>query len=104
MIELIVEDYCQECPEFKPDINRTIQRSWDDKTMVLSTTVFCEYAYRCREMEKHFRRNEEVVQCRDCKYGEVDNADFPDQYFCNHHGCDWNEGNHYCSYGERQEP
>ncbi len=57
MIELIVEDYCQECPEFSPDINRTITRSWDDKTMILSTTVFCKYAYRCREMEKHFKKD-----------------------------------------------
>ena len=57
MIELIVENYCQECPEFSPDINQTITRSWDDKTMVLSTTVFCKYAYRCREMEKHFKKD-----------------------------------------------
>lgn len=45
----------------------------------------------------------EVVRCKDCKYGDVDNADFPNQYLCNHNGCDWNEGNHYCSYGERKE-
>lgn len=45
----------------------------------------------------------EVVRCKDCKYGEVDDADFPDQYFCNQNGCDWNEGNHFCSYGERKE-
>ena len=45
----------------------------------------------------------EVVRCKDCKYGEVDDADFPDQYFCNQNGCDWNEGNHFCSYGEREE-
>ena len=45
----------------------------------------------------------EVVRCKDCKYGEVDNADFPNQYLCNHHGCAWNEGNHYCGYGERKK-
>lgn len=45
----------------------------------------------------------EVVRCKDCKYGEVDNADFPNQYLCNHHGCAWNEGNHYCGYGEREK-
>ena len=42
----------------------------------------------------------EVVRCKDCKYVEVDNADFPNQYFCNHHGCDWNDENHFCGYGE----
>ena len=45
----------------------------------------------------------EVVRCKDCKYGEVDNADFHDQYLCNISGSDWNCGNHFCSYGERKE-
>lgn len=44
-----------------------------------------------------------VVRCKDCKYGEVDDADFPAQYLCNHNGADWNDGNHFCSYGERKE-
>lgn len=45
----------------------------------------------------------EVVRCKDCKYGEVDNADFHDQYLCNISGSDWNCGNHFCGYGERKE-
>ena len=45
----------------------------------------------------------EVVRCKDCKYGEVDNADFHDQYLCHISGSDWNCGNHFCSYGERKE-
>ena len=45
----------------------------------------------------------EVVRCKDCKYGEVDNADFHDQYLCNISGSDWNCGNHFCSYGERKD-
>ena len=45
----------------------------------------------------------EVVRCKDCKYGEVDDADFPNQYLCHHHGSAWNEGNHFCSYGERAD-
>ena len=44
----------------------------------------------------------EVVRCKDCKYGEVDNADFHDQYLCNISGSDWNCGNHFCSYGKRK--
>ena len=44
----------------------------------------------------------EVVRCKDCKYGEVDNADFHDQYLCHYNGSDWNCGNHFCSYGERK--
>ena len=44
-----------------------------------------------------------VVRCKDCKYGEVDDADLPTQYLCNYHGADWNDENHFCSYGERKD-
>ena len=44
-----------------------------------------------------------VVRCKVCKYGEVDDADLPTQYLCNYHGADWNDENHFCSYGERKE-
>ena len=43
-----------------------------------------------------------VVRCLECKQGEVDDPDFPDQYYC-HAGCGWNNGDFYCSYGERKE-
>lgn len=42
------------------------------------------------------------VRCRECNQGEIDDPDFPDQYYC-HAGCGWNEGNFYCAYGERKE-
>ena len=44
----------------------------------------------------------EVVRCRECNQGEVDDPDFPDQYYC-HAGCGWNRGDFYCAYGERKE-
>ena len=44
-----------------------------------------------------------VVRCKDCKYGEIDDLDFPFQYFCNYNGCVWNNANHFCSYGERKD-
>ena len=43
-----------------------------------------------------------VVRCLECKQGEVDDPDFPDQYYC-HAGCGWNNGDFYCAYGERKE-
>ena len=45
----------------------------------------------------------EVVRCRDCAYGEVDDADFPNQYLCHAHGSAWNNGEHFCSYGKRKD-
>ena len=43
-----------------------------------------------------------VIRCRECKQGEVNDPDFPDQYYC-HAGCGWNNGGFYCAYGERKE-
>ena len=43
-----------------------------------------------------------VVRCRECNKGEIDDPDFPDQYYC-HEGCGWNKGDFYCAYGEREE-
>lgn len=44
----------------------------------------------------------EVTRCKDCKHGEIDDPDFPDQYYCRS-GCGWNKGDFYCAYGERRE-
>lgn len=43
-----------------------------------------------------------VVRCKNCEYGEIEDPDFPDQYFCHAHGCDWNEGDHFCSSGKEK--
>ena len=39
------------------------------------------------------------VKCENCEYGVVDDEAFPNQYLCKHNGSDWNEGEHFCSYG-----
>ena len=43
-----------------------------------------------------------VVRCRECIQGEVDDPDFPDQYYC-YAGFGWNQGDFYCAYGEQKE-
>lgn len=43
-----------------------------------------------------------VVRCKNCEYGEIEDSEFPDQYFCHAHGCDWNEGDHFCSNGKEK--
>ena len=43
-----------------------------------------------------------VVRCQECKQGEIDDPDFPDEYYC-HEGCGWNKGDFYCAYGELKE-
>lgn len=46
---------------------------------------------------------EEVVRCKDCEYGEIDDIDIPSQYLCHYEGYSWNDENHYCSYGKKVE-
>lgn len=43
-----------------------------------------------------------VIRCKECKQGEVDDPDFPDEYYC-HAGCGWNNGDFYCAHGELKE-
>ena len=64
--------------------------------------------YRMKQWFEHHRDQQRltidavhVVRCRECKQGEVDDQDFPDQYYC-HAGCGWNNGDFYCSYGEQK--
>lgn len=46
----------------------------------------------------------EVVRCRDCEFGEVDDPDLnPYQYLCHHNGSDCNHALHFCSYGKRKK-
>lgn len=55
----------------------------------------------CRDQQRLTIDTVPVVRCRECKQGEVDDQDFPNQYYC-HAGCGWNNGDFYCSYGERE--
>lgn len=61
-----------------------------------------EYNEKPCEMFRNKADFVEVTRCKKCNYGEIDNVNFPDQYLCHYHGSDWNEGNHFCSYGERK--
>lgn len=42
-----------------------------------------------------------VVRCKDCKHGEIDDPDFPYQYYC-HMGHMWNDAFHFCADGKRR--
>ena len=43
----------------------------------------------------------EVVRCKDCKHGDIDDPVFPCQYYC-HMGHMWNDAYHFCADGERR--
>ncbi len=44
----------------------------------------------------------EIIRCKDCKYGVVDDPEIPFLRFCEYNGQDWNDENHYCGHAERK--
>ena len=44
-----------------------------------------------------------VVRCKNCKYSEKESDNCTFNYFCHYDGCAWNNGDHFCGYGERVE-
>ena len=77
----------------------------DIEAEVCADCVFrdkCEMQTYCFAKEMQTVDAVPVIRCLECKQGEVDDPDFPDQYYC-HAGCGWNKGDFYCAYGERKE-
>lgn len=48
MIELKLDDYCQDCPRFEP---KKVDLSFSSK--VVRTMVVCEYSHFCHNIRKH---------------------------------------------------
>lgn len=44
----------------------------------------------------------EVVRCKDCKHGVLDDG-FPHQYFCVFKGDEWNNADYFCGHAKRRE-
>ena len=55
MIRLEVEDYCSNCPEFCPDVDRVVmeRKSFDedDCITIVDTIVTCEHKLRCKSIK-----------------------------------------------------
>ena len=61
MIRVDVEDYCQECLEFTPDVTSPIRIDSDDnKTPVFTDTVIqCKYRKRCANIVRYLKHRTE---------------------------------------------
>ena len=61
MITLKVEEYCHNCPEFEPDVDKDEQEmiSYDmsmrqeNRTIYCTTTVTCQHRYKCAAIYEH---------------------------------------------------
>lgn len=46
MIRLIVDEYCENCPEFYTDVKKT--HVYTDELQITNTVIMCEHRDRCK--------------------------------------------------------
>ena len=64
MIRLQIEEYCDWCLDFSPDVTPPSKILVDDKEPVLTDTIVkCEYSKRCANIKRYLERQmkEEAV-------------------------------------------
>jgi hypothetical protein len=74
-----------------------------EKATIEEVTLFQEELYEKGFADGRKAAMDELVRCKDCKHGELDDSERDNYYHCRHHGCDWNDGEHFCGYGERKD-
>lgn len=62
MIELKVEEYCHNCPEFEADVDVDDfgYKTYNGYILHTNTTVKCEHAKRCQAIFEYFMKTYEV--------------------------------------------
>ena len=66
MIELIVNSYCNDCPEFEPDVDKNVF-TWesfdfrDEPVTKCDTKITCKHKPRCESMIRQLKK-EQVKQ------------------------------------------
>ena len=59
MIQLSIEDYCQDCPDFNARVDRdTLYDNRNIKTGYC-TSITCQYAHRCRNIARMIKKQME---------------------------------------------
>lgn len=57
MIRLDIHEYCQQCMDFKADVERPVKMFGDDKAVIQTDTVVrCEYRGRCEAIRRYLER------------------------------------------------
>ena len=61
MISLDVKDYCSNCPDFEPDVDKDISKyknfEGDEVLTFVNTSISCKHKHKC-ECIKEFLENE----------------------------------------------
>lgn len=64
MIKLDIQDYCQSCRDFEPDITRPeklIFKDYDGNSIMIQsdTIIQCKYAKRCENIRRYLKQQME---------------------------------------------
>jgi hypothetical protein len=65
MIELILDSYCQNCPEFEPEVDMDIRTCTtsdfrlEDPITICDTTITCKHKLRCKSMVRQLKKEQE---------------------------------------------
>ena len=61
MIRLEVADYCNECTDFDPDVERPQKAySFDEELIISDTVVRCANRNRCRNIVRYLKKKTEA--------------------------------------------
>ena len=74
MIELIVEDYCQNCTDFEPVAEHKIMKA-NFETIVMDTEVICKNRRKCQRMMTHLMQGAKERERAAYTRGEDDKND-----------------------------
>lgn len=61
MIKLVVDDYCQSCPDFIADVKK-LEYGCLNEVKSVNTTIRCENGDRCRKLVRHLKEELEVIE------------------------------------------
>jgi len=53
MITLNIQKYCDNCPEFEPDVFKRTTHTFDDALTQTDTVISCKHQDRCHEIKKY---------------------------------------------------
>lgn len=55
MIKLLIEDYCDKCPDFEADVDK--EPLFKDSVIIdMCTTITCEHAAKCKWLKKEEKK------------------------------------------------
>lgn len=59
MINLIIEEYCHECPDFEAEVRKCVKASTIDGHVAHCTNIFCVHRLKCDHIAQCLAKRKE---------------------------------------------